>query len=185
MSKRAFGQIPDPLLDPLSDDMQRSRALATGADEQFGRRTLVRATFAHMEAFLYQLRGTIRTVLVVSGQSDSETRAILAILFDEVPRVDHDGTIQLDEARIPFAKYCTFIIKTLAECYKVESAQFFGNTGWRDFRKGLDVRHRITHPKLAENLTITQEEIDLIDKGCSWLISTVKTIMSTPAPAKD
>lgn len=44
----------------------------------------------------------------------------------------------------------------------------FGNQGWVQLRRSLDLRHRITHPKSTAELTITDDELDVHKSGFAW-----------------
>ena len=143
---------------------------------------LVRATFAYIEGYLFTLNSILGPALSIKADSDPVARAKLLLLFDEIPRVDNTGKITLEEHRMPFVKYCAFLVRAMAECWKVDPTPFFGDNGWCELQKGLQVRHRITHPKVPQELNITQAEMDSMDKGCRWLISSVQSIFKTPAP---
>ena len=146
---------------------------------------LVRATFAYLEGFLFQLNSILGAALSIKADSDPVARAKLLASFRRSTPSGPQGKITLEEHRMPFVNYCAFLVRAMAECWQVDPTPFFGDNDWCEFQKSIQVRHRITHPKAPQELDITQAEIDSMEKGRRWLISSVQSIFNTAASAPD
>ena len=75
---------------------------------------LVRANFAYIE-ILFTLNSILGPALSIKADSDPVACAKLLLLFDEIPRVDNTGKITLEEHRMPFVKYCAFLVRAMAD----------------------------------------------------------------------
>ena len=54
-----------------------------------------------------------------------------------------------------------------------KSENTFSSPEWEDFKKTIEIRNRITHPKSGNDLKVSQRELDLARKCFSWFINSV------------
>ena len=73
-------------------------------------------------------------------------------------------------------------LENLKETLKIATSKFelqwtpdFGNQGWEQLRHSRDLRDRITHPKTAVELVISDDELDAHRSGFAWYLETTIT----------
>ena len=55
----------------------------------------------------------------------------------------------------------------------------YSRSGWSNLRRAIDVRNRITHPKRAQDLAVSDSDLDLVASGLSWLAATLEYVMAS------
>lgn len=55
----------------------------------------------------------------------------------------------------------------------------FGSLGWQEFQQAIAIRHRITHPKSAADLEITEDDIALATRSLFWLLEIIQNVMQS------
>jgi hypothetical protein len=176
---RSEGELADPLLRPLFDDLVQCEELLSRSDTQFARRAFVRAAFAFNEGFLYWLKGRVLQWLLGKGwQTGTLEISKIGLLGDDLFRPNGQGRIEAEPNRLPFLNYCAFVLRTAAECEDVDPVRLFSDNGWREMQRSLAVRHRITHPKSPEELSLTGEELDSVREAHRWLLNCLVDIIN-------
>jgi len=56
---------------------------------------------------------------------------------------------------------------------------YLGDNGWNHFQTAVGVRHRITHPKTEANMIITDEDIQALQAGVRWYLTSIHDIIKT------
>lgn len=150
----------------LSSDVQIIHTnLASGENVSFWRRTSIRAFFADVEAMTYYLQQKLLL----------EDRDVTALPFQDL--VFLEGlTFHLSDKGVSTIK------KSKVKVSTANNLLFTMNVGWREMRKDCPInetdwtqftkvttiRNRITHPKSAFDLEITDEEWDTIWNVFQW-----------------
>jgi hypothetical protein len=182
-AKRSNERLNIPLLAPLFDDLVECEELIDRGDTQFSRRTYVRASFAFTEAFVFWLRGIVAQKLSASvGSLDSIMAAKIILLSEQSHFPDRNGKLESRENRVPWQNSVAFAIRTMAECIGADAESIFGDSGWGEFKKALSVRHRITHPRDASQMDITDDDLDAVRESHRWLMNALIDIMSPQSP---
>jgi hypothetical protein len=52
----------------------------------------------------------------------------------------------------------------------------FSDSGWKALREGLPVRDRLMHPKKADDLTVSDDEIDRLRDALMWFTATMRDL---------
>jgi hypothetical protein len=167
-------------LDPLLDDLINIQKLLAQSDSQWGRRALVRATFAYMEGSLSWLSPKVQELVRAKGmQGGTIDIARIVALADRVYRPNNQGKIESEANRVPFISRYALVIRTAAECVNVDPAPLFSDNGWGAMGKALKVRHRITHPKVPAELDVTDGEMETLDTAMKWSIESLRQIVDS------
>jgi hypothetical protein len=182
------GNLEDPLLQPLYNDMAECEDLLSKADTQFARRVFVRASFAFIEGLIYWLKER-----VIKWLSDPEWGkdfinidiTSIILLQDATYRPNKQGKIEEEPNRIPFLNYCAFVLRTAAKRWGMNPESIFSDNGWKELQDALQIRHRITHPKQPQDLDIKDHEIDSVRESHRWLIEHAGNIAATALVAKE
>jgi hypothetical protein len=177
---RSETDLEIPLLAPLFSDLVACEEWLAKSDSQFARRTFVRASFAFHEAIIYWLKS-----LVIDGLASRALKSgnieitKLMLLQDNSYRPNKRGKIDSDANRVPLLNFCAFTLRSAAECARVDPDPWFSDNGWEQFQIALKIRHRITHPKRAEDLDITDDEMGAVRESHRWLLNRLVAIRNS------
>lgn len=132
-----------------------NRVLDDSNVDQPWRRNLVRVTWPMIEAYASTLRRFCNVFRKYCrlNLSSKHTR-----LLD-------------DESLFGSAERIKETLKLAYQLHELEGAPTFCDKHWADVRKALTVRDRITHPKSASDLVISDGEWPNVHSGLSWALS--------------
>lgn len=170
------------MLRTLSPDLEHCLDHFGEEDNQFWRRTYIRALFALAECSVFRMKQVALDIHNLEGDVFDE--AELAFLKEE------DGSEyslnQKGEARklekkrfIPFENNVKFAFKMFARAFNSNYSLSLGDGGWDALRDALKIRHRLTHPKFISQLDISDQELQGIIKGGFWLQKAVLDIWAS------
>jgi hypothetical protein len=92
-----------------------------------------------------------------------------ALLSPEEYSPDSTGRLQKKEAKIPFTNYVAFSIRAYSQHSRwFDCSDFFADNGWNEFKKAVRIRNRITHPKSASDLDISDEDTKTVEAASEW-----------------
>jgi len=158
--------VGDPMFDALSSDYDKCVDHLESEDSQFWRRTLCRTMFSMFEA----MNGLLREKAIEAACSaDKKSRSItrIELLLGNEYRILKDGRLEKQPLRRPFLNYTAFILRALAEESNTEPT-FFSDSGWSEFQKAVNVRHRRTHPKKNTDMNISDAELTSLHEAVRW-----------------
>lgn len=149
----------------LNADLEAALAYGRQADTPYAERALVRAHFALVEGLSYQLRQV--TIASLEGTA-LLTPSELTLLREERHVVDDKGHPKTSEQYLPFPQSLLFSIR----CYvKNHGADFQAKTtdgGWAAMRKATAIRNRVTHPKSAQSLVLSDDDRNVFIDASAW-----------------
>jgi len=151
----------------LVADIIDARSLVAAADSAVNRRHLVRATFAGVEGLAWHCREHVREIARQMGHLTP--LADLALREQTYTVTDHGEVIE-QVRYLALATSIRLMVKQAAEFvhgFEVD----FGSIGWQRLRAAIAIRHRITHPKRIEDLTLSDSDIDTVGLGFDWFLS--------------
>jgi hypothetical protein len=129
------------------------------------RRLLVRSVFSFIEALIYRLK--------IGALLETEERLSpgeVALAKEEDYELADSGTVQTRNARLRFLSNFRFAFCVSAKASDVEFHLDVGGDGWTALRCALSVRDRITHPKVAGDLVISDDEVRSAMKAYTWAL---------------
>ena len=158
----------EALVDSLSEDVAAAREDRAAHDDQYRRRTLVRTTFAAIEGWSYALK---QAALEHATQTpDLFSAAELACLREESYDLSERGEARVGRKILRTVPNTRFALRMFLRCEGVDDSHFNDRDSaefWSAFQRANDVRNRIVHPKQAADLTISDEELELVE-GVYW-----------------
>ena len=167
---RSDEEIREPLLRPLFNDLIEAEELLDQSDTAFARRIYVRCSIAFIEGHLYWLKENVRQWLLShAAQPEDVDVDRLVLLQDTFPHPGHTGKLESEPARLPFLRYCAYVLRSAAECVGADGDALFSDNGWKCMRHALGIRHRITHPKEPSDLEISDSEMKTIGEAHRWI----------------
>jgi hypothetical protein len=159
----------------LIDDVIAARNRLAGADSQTARRDVVRASLAAMEGYVWEVRQHIASTLAeleeLTPMADLALREISYL-------VTTDGKIVEQPRWLPLPTAIRLVVSQ-AMLVSPEIQVDFSEAGWSYLRQAVTVRNRITHPKLIDDLTITDGDLKAVASGLSWVVATGNYVMAS------
>lgn len=173
-----FTDIENPLMGTLFNDVSVSESLMKENYSDYSKRIYARSVFSFIEGFLHDQRGVMKEKYKSDRKLTSEI-AMKIMLLDEVKLdIEPNGKIKEKPFNVAFMNNCAFVVRTTADYFGLPADEYFSQNGWQEMRKALAVRHRITHPKNASDLTISEIEIGMIRGALTWLINVQISFMN-------
>jgi hypothetical protein len=174
-------EINEEDLDPIGRAMMRLGVLAYGltADREWGaaqvdagdeagsaRRAYVRAMLSFVEGMTNALKGLL---LAAHEQqrvqlTDAEIHMLREVQFEL------DGKFRARVTRRPLRVKddVRFTLLLLGRCADQPFHPSFGDDGWRAFLDAVAIRNRVTHPRSRDDLWLTEEDLDRVDRAAKW-----------------
>ncbi len=137
-------------------------------DTPMRRRSAIRTAFSSVEGLMSVARKSLKVLPL--------TPAEIAIVQEVSYEVNERGTISERSRYIPFdrnLKATVQIVRRVRPDYSLD----YDHPGWPALKRTLNVRHRLTHPKALEDLTISDEEIEDVHRGFLWFLAFVIEVM--------
>lgn len=170
-SMPAIRTLPEPLqmFFELFFDTAHCVAASDRPDAtQIHRRNYIRGIFAFIEGTTYIFKQ------YALSQSASKpgfyTEGELSFLRDEA-RDPHDkkptpGRVKFARTDDNFKYGVNLLMRIWVPDYLIDT----GGSGWQSFLKSLELRHRITHPKTLQGLTISDDEYKQAAAATEWVL---------------
>lgn len=164
--KKAFDKF-DELSDVVTEDLTETISHLNKKDCQYLRRAFLRQFFVWVEFQVHHIKQMVlifhnTTLPVLSPEA-------LAVLREEQPQLDQNGVLTTRPKFLPLSRNLRFAFKVFANTFQSSYELDVSGTGWQAFRRAVDIRNRLTHPKVDATLTITDEEIVDADVAYEWM----------------
>jgi len=138
-------------------------------------RHFVRAVMAYVEGMTFRLKESALTFsyLELNNEFDDRDKALLR---EEQYVLDQKGNPRTKKLRLPMKQNIKFAIHTFAKAFDLAPQLDTESTGWKALVSTIEVRHRLTHPKKVEDLTVTKMEADLASTALWWFFNFSKAL---------
>lgn len=157
----------------LAEDVARSMKELKSNNDQFNRRSFIRCYFSYVEANAFILRQML--VFIILNDDDEHKVSsltfddiyVLSLLLEETPQPAHNGALNFQQQKIPLLNHLAFTIKQCKEEFSM-TENFLADNGWNEFQKSVKVRHRLTHPKSLDDISVSEDDLTAIVKAVNW-----------------
>ena len=154
------------LSEVLHEDVNLSRKAYFDAPSQTAARTLIRSVFALLEGQTYRLK---QWALARYRQTGQITDAGELTLLEEVAfDLNDKGKITRRNARIRTGANVRFAFEAIARAHGYRYEFDANELGWGAFNQALATRHRLTHPKSANDLHVEGDEVIVALAAVEW-----------------
>lgn len=176
------GQVSAPLryaygiLQELTDELERELDFVLKVDQQnpdeirmeifsqVDRRILVRSIFSYIEAVTFATKA-----LVLSDPHSSKLAEGERMLASEINyELKSTGDVSIRPAKISLASNIRFTFKIFSKVFGSWTPLDTRGHEWECVQRSIKVRDRITHPKRATDLFITDAEVDEAHRAIIW-----------------
>lgn len=149
----------------LSSDLDAAQGGVYQNDNQFSRRTLYRTYFAFVEGLAFQLR---QVTVASLADTDVLSAAELSLLREKKFQLNNKGE---PEARDNFQAFLPNLLFCM-RCYvKNHGATYQPNvdlSGWEAMKKATAIRDKLMHPKSADGLEVTSDDVLTLGVANDW-----------------
>lgn len=90
-------------------------------------------------------------------------------------KLDTSGKIVEKDEYLIFLPGFKFTFKSWGRCLGMEGfvEQAFSNNGFSNFKKSVEIRNRLTHPKITQEMMVSGAELEIIKSAEQWFHSLV------------
>jgi hypothetical protein len=132
----------------------------------FARPSIVRSTFAFIEAIIFNLK--------VVALEDNETGTALSqaersLCEERAYELNERGEIEARPARLRFRPNFRFGFRVASKRLGLSFDLETDGDGWGNLGKAVKIRDRLTHPKNAADLRVSDEELLTVLRARSWV----------------
>ena len=150
----------------LSADMDAVVAYGKANSTAFAHRTLVRTFFSLVEGLAFQLRQvTLATLEPYVGRLSV---AEIALLREERYTLNSKGQTEAMENFQRALPNMLFTLRTYVRNHGASFAPDVSHRGWQAMQRAVAIRNRITHPKSVEDLSLSDEDQQLLVDASLW-----------------
>ncbi|MEG8219939.1 hypothetical protein OSJ57_04810 [Sphingomonas sp. HH69] len=157
----------------LADDVQHALDRTAASDIESDRRNLLRTIISAAEGISWVYRAH---VLFMAKEFDAATPLIELAFAEATYAVNEQGQI-VEQARYISMTAMIRLTTKVAQSICADLNVDFGSQGWQSLRDTIKLRNRITHPKNADDLAISVEEIDHAKTGFFWFLDMSMHVM--------
>jgi hypothetical protein len=166
MSGQSFTKI---LVTDVATALARFRMHKT----QSNMRDLVRTSFAAVEGEVWIFREhVVEAANATYGLEPKEK----AILEEEFFHVSAQGRITTQSRFLPVLSSIRFIARIAQRLASRELVNFSG-TGWQTLQQAALIRNRVTHPKTAADLILSEDDVETVLEGLYWFLGQASDAM--------
>jgi len=169
----------------LLDDAHAAETHLEQNDSQFARRAYVRSVFSSLEGIIWLLKQVCLTL-----QSASSSRidpAEFALLQDQSYDLKNNGETSVQTKFLRTSDNLRFTFRVVNRLFGGHIDLGVGAEPWDAFLGALAIRHRITHPKKVDELTIADQELQVCRNVSSWfneiILAAIKSILAASEQA--
>ena len=137
------------------------------ADSPRARRSYVRTVLAAIEALTFMLKQ--KSVESTKSLPRRYTRAEAAMLRDETYAVNGKGDAYAVAKFTPTPESFRFAVKMLTKGFGSGTAIDSSSPGWAALKHAAGVRNRLVHPKAADDLAVSDEELRNVHDAFFWV----------------
>jgi hypothetical protein len=137
-------------------------------DDEMGsaRRGYVRTLLAFVEGMTH----AFKDLLLTANQAKRVELTVPEIFLLTEVQFQLDAKGNARHVRRPLRQRDTvrFTLRLLGRVADTPFQPNFGDEGWRSFLKAVQIRNRVTHPRTREDMWVTKEDLDIVDRGVQW-----------------
>lgn len=156
----------DKFISILFEDVSIASSLIQIEDNQYNRRSYIRAAIAAVEGLTFTLKQHVMETSDFNNNglfSDAER----ALLKEESYTLNNRAEATVRSNYLPTADNYRFALSMYlrnSSTYKLD----LSDGGWENFNKALKIRHRIAHPKSTKDYIVSDEDMGIFRSGYNW-----------------
>ena len=153
------------IMEQMAADMHAVSCAVSRGPHEYLRRVYVRTLFATIEADVFQRK---QLALLGHGKTHTFDSSELAVLRELQFNVQHSGEIVESPKYIPLPANYRLSFKLAAKVIGSRFQLDCSRQEWQDFVYCVGVRNRITHPKTAQDIVVTVQDLKRARSVADW-----------------
>jgi hypothetical protein len=170
------------LISMLFADADACHAVVKTADSDLARRNYIRASFAAIEGMVWSLR---QDVLLSPRRRQRLTQPALSILRERVPDVKSNGDVAERAVYLPFKQNIRFTFRAFYLAHGEDDHLAVDEEGWSALLDSVEIRDRLTHPKDANALVVSDDELLRVREASRWVTQELRRAYVSSRNATD
>lgn len=162
----------------LIDDVFLHQKEIEHSNNLCSKRAYVRSVFSLIEGITYRMK---QVALLCSGTN--LTGSDIALLKEEIYSLNSTGLPVVKILLVPTLPNLRFSFYIISKTYNSNYKLIVSGKGWVAIKKALLIRHRLTHPKNINDITVNDDDLDCVNRAFKWYIYNfilcLKEIVST------
>jgi|SRR5581483_6013748 len=158
-----FAEIKE-MMALLVSDALRSYALQE-TDAQCFRRVYARTVFGLIEALNDNMKQIALWSHLLGGLKP--TAAEISLLKEEAYDLNENGEPRRKRNYLDLSRNVRFTFKVCARLFECDFS-VRPDDDWKAFVNAIEIRNRLSRPKTVDDLTISDQELETIDKAHDW-----------------
>lgn len=140
--------------------------IKNGSSGQIGRRAFVRAAFSFIEGIVFGMKQFALEL--------AETRKVsfdageISFIREEASALTHSGEIQTKPTKITLETNLRFAFRVFAKGGGATYVLDVSGADWQRLRRSIAIRDRLMHPKLVEDVDVSNEEFKDVMFSSTW-----------------
>ena len=140
------------------------------------RRIFVRACWSMIEGEVFCVKQlTLRACELGNKSLSAEEHVFLS---EVRVLVDENGGAELKHVYNDTLPNLKRALKLAASKFELDWNPNFGTQGWEKLTRSLELRHRVTHPKIAEELIISDSELEIHKDAFAWFLEVFQDLQA-------
>ena len=164
----------------LNEDTEKALEMFRFGTHEFCTRTMVRTMAAEFEARIFFLGEFLIGLHETGDKSFILSVDEVHILKSTTLNIKKNGDISESQKFYPLKERLLFILKLAARIFNPKAMPNTSSNKWESVGKFVDIRNRLAHPKKMDDLNITEEEIDHINRAQDWIRGSMTAIFYFP-----
>jgi len=165
----------------LTKDVEHCAEMANSTQEQFWRRSLVRAFFADVEGTIYRMKQIAYACREQTGVSFSTGEE--HVMLEKAYSLDDKGLVQEQRMQITLLNNMRFSFSIYARAHTSDYKLNVSDNRWNDFRASVKIRDRLMHPKRAADLDVSVDEMSTLQNAYDWYMQNRTAVMESSVGA--
>ena len=157
----------------LLEDVQEALDLAVKGCSPSVRRSVLRTVISAAEGVSWNYRSYILSVAREIGRATP----LMELAFAEASYAVNERGDLVEQARYISLTAMIRLTTKVAQSICSDLTIDFGVGGWSDLKNAISARNRITHPKSAEDLVVSEKEIETVKVGFFWFLEMSSYVM--------
>jgi hypothetical protein len=166
-----INKIMDVIVTDVSFSIKASESCKDVDEIRYCQRSNVKNFFSILECLIFQFKriSLIAYQLDIAEFSESE----IALLKEETYELNNKGDVETKISKLKTTDNFLFSVKMLERAFNYSIGFEKNSKQWQDFLTAIKIRNRLTHPKTIEELFITDNEVNVINRVIEWFFQIV------------
>lgn len=139
------------------------------------RRISVRALFSGIEVLCYRLK--ISALVIASDKGIKLKNKEIAMLNEESYYLEDNGLAKAKKVYSKITSNLRFVFRIFARVVESNFKLDVGGEDWKKFKRAVEVRNNITHPKGLQDMVISEDDFKKVTDSYDWFVKNLNRLV--------